>query len=173
MKALFVSDNHGDAAILTKIAAAFGDQVTAMFHCGDSNLAPTDPAMAPFVTVAGNTDWGLDYPNQVVQTVGDQRILVTHGHAQGVNQNLVALSQLAQQVGATIAAYGHTHQLACELDAQGILLLNPGSISQPRGEYDYLGGTFAVVEARPNRLRVKYYNRDLVDVGLDQQFRLG
>lgn len=171
MKALFVSDNHGDAAILTKIAAAFSDQVDAMFHCGDSNLAPNDPAMAPFVTVAGNTDWGLDYPARVVEAVGDQRILVTHGHAQGVNQNLLALSLLAQEDNATIAAYGHTHQLACELDDHGILLLNPGSISQPRGEYSYLDGTFAVIESRPDRLRVKYYNRDLVSVGLDQQFR--
>lgn len=40
MKALFVSDNHGDRAILQKIAARFSNEVDIMLHCGDSNLEP-------------------------------------------------------------------------------------------------------------------------------------
>ena len=53
MKALFVSDNHGDRAILQKIAARFSNEVDIMLHCGDSNLEPSDPVMQPFKTVIG------------------------------------------------------------------------------------------------------------------------
>ena len=65
MKILLVSDNHGDAAILEKIRASFGDQVAAMFHCGDSNLESTAPAMKDFQAVIGNTVWGLNYPEVI------------------------------------------------------------------------------------------------------------
>ncbi|WP_270635274.1 metallophosphoesterase family protein [Limosilactobacillus mucosae] len=48
MKALFVSDNHGDRAILQKIAARFGNEVDIMLHCGDSNLEPSESAKQHF-----------------------------------------------------------------------------------------------------------------------------
>ena len=40
-----------------------------------------------------------------------------------------------------------THQLGVEV-INGKLLLNPGSISYPRGKYTAIGGTFAIVERR-------------------------
>lgn len=157
MKALFISDNHGDAAILERVKEGLADQVDAMFHCGDSNLSPDDPALAGFQVV-------------VDQVVGDEHVFVTHGHLYGVNQSLLNLKLAAKEAGATVAAYGHTHQLACQV-VDGILLLNPGSISQPRGEYDYLGGTFAMVETTPEHFIVRYFNRDLVNVGLDKRLK--
>ena len=145
MKALFVSDNHGDRAILQKIAARFSNEVDIMLHCGDSNLEPSDPVMQPFKTVIGNTDWGLDYPQSRLAVADQERILPP-------------LMLLAKEQRATIAAYGHTHQLAVEFN-QGTLYLNPGSISQPRGQYQNIGGTLAIVMADSNKLDVQYYDR--------------
>ena len=169
MKALFISDNHGDAAILERVKEGLADQVDAMFHCGDSNLSPDDPALAGFQVVVGNTDWD-PFPRVVDHVVGDEHVFVTHGHLYGVNQSLLNLKLAAKEAGATVAAHGHTHQLACQV-VDGILLLNPGSISQPRGEYDYLGGTFAMVETTPEHFIVRYFNRDLVNVGLDKRLK--
>ncbi|MDO4856057.1 MAG: metallophosphoesterase [Limosilactobacillus gorillae] len=169
MKALFISDNHGDADILIKVKKAFEGQVNAMFHCGDSNLSPDDPALIGYQVVVGNTDWD-PFPRIVNQVVDGERVFVTHGHLYQVNHGLLKLKLAAEELGASVVAYGHTHQLACQV-VDGILLVNPGSISQPRGEYDYLGGTFATVETTPTSFIVRYYNRDLVCVGLDKRFK--
>ena len=163
MKILLVSDNHGDAAILEKIRASFGDQVAAMFHCGDSNLESTAPAMKDFQAVIGNTDWGLNYPEVISQLIDGEQVVVTHGHLYDVNQSLIGLLTLARQKQASLVAFGHTHQLGCEL-VKDTLFINPGSISQPRGQYAPLGGTFAIVDLTPSAYAVQYYDREMQPV---------
>ena len=163
MKLLFVSDNHGGAAILTRIKAQFGPAVAALFHCGDSNLPESDPAMAGYLTVIGNTDWGLNYLPVISRTLEKVKVVVTHGHEYQVNTTLTPLMLLAKEQAAAIMAFGHTHQLGCEV-IKGTLYLNPGSISQPRGQYAYLGGTFAVVEVTASAFNVQYYDRNLTPV---------
>lgn len=64
-----------------------------------------------------------------------------------------------QEQEADMVCYGHTHQLAVTVES-GMLMINPGSISLPRGQYAGLGGTFAVVELTANRFVIDYYNRD-------------
>ena len=41
----------------------------------------------------------------------------------------------------------------------GMLILNPGSISLPRGQYRGLGGTYAIIEADAKFVRVTYFTR--------------
>lgn len=168
MKILFVSDNHGDSQILSEIRKQFSSNVVAMFHCGDSNLNPDDQGMTNYHAVIGNTDWGLNYPKVVEKQIDDCHITVTHGHLYQVNFTLTPLKLLAKQTGADIVAFGHTHQLMVDYD-DGCLFLNPGSISQPRGKYTYIGGTFAIVDNLTNRYRVQFYNRHLEPVK-DLQF---
>lgn len=163
MKLLFVSDNHGDAAILKQISQHFGGQVAGMFHCGDSNLDATDPVMAPFQTVVGNTDWGPEYPTVISEQVGEVKVVVTHGHRYQVNTTLTPLILLGRQEQADVVAFGHTHQLGCQV-VNDTLLINPGSISQPRGQYAGLGGTLAVVDVLPDRFEVQYYDREMQPV---------
>ncbi|WP_251547171.1 YfcE family phosphodiesterase [Limosilactobacillus caecicola] len=160
MKVLFVSDNHGDEAILEQIRQTFGNQVSALFHCGDSNLASHQPGIQGYQTVIGNTDWGLDYPQVVTEQVDDQVVTVTHGHLYQVNMTLTPLLLLGQETHADIIAYGHTHQLAVTMEEQR-LFINPGSISFPRGTYTGIGGTFAIVDANSQRFIVQYYDRQM------------
>lgn len=158
MKALVISDNHGDRQILEQVVTAWQDKVDLMIHCGDSEIDEADPLMRNFTCVAGNNDWHLGYqPNQLV-TVGGQHFFVTHGHHYRVNFSLTPLMLKGAEAGADVVCYGHTHQLAATTD-RGMLLINPGSISLPRGQYASLRGTFAVVTASPDRFIVDYYNR--------------
>lgn len=160
MKILVVSDNHREEKILTEIVQKMGDQVDLMIHCGDSELAPDQEPMSNFKAVKGNNDYGLSYPNELVINAGQEQLYLTHGHLQRVNFSLTPLILTGQEKGASIVCYGHTHQLGAVYDHQ-MLIINPGSISFPRGEYAKLGGTFAIVDAQPERFIVDYYKREM------------
>ncbi|MDT6980942.1 metallophosphoesterase [Levilactobacillus zymae] len=154
---LVISDNHGDRTILETLSAQLA--VDATFHCGDSELAADDPWFNGVAAVRGNMDSDERFPLVLTPEVSGCRVLLTHGHHDGVNWDLTQLALHAQAVGAQATFYGHTHQLAVEMTAGG-LFLNPGSISQPRGEFRQLGGTCAVVTVTPDQWQVQYYTRD-------------
>ncbi|GEL13346.1 phosphodiesterase, MJ0936 family protein [Lapidilactobacillus concavus DSM 17758] len=158
MRALVVSDSHGDDAILQQLVARYQHQVDVMIHCGDSELSDQDPLRQQFLIVQGNMDFDQQFPLQIVTQVAGESVLIVHGHRVGVNMGLDRLSLLAQEQQAQFVCYGHTHQLACEF-VDGRLFLNPGSISQPRGEYIGLHGTYAIVESTPETINVQYYQR--------------
>ena len=160
MKILVVSDNHGDQQILFDIIDKYAHQVDLMVHCGDSELSPEQPPMTSFKAVRGNNDYGLDYPQQLSLTNGNERVLVVHGDRDQVNYSMTPLLLKGQAEGASLVCYGHTHQLAVSEDG-GILFINPGSISLPRGEYANIGGTFAIVNTNQRSWQVDYYNRNL------------
>lgn len=160
MKLLVVSDNHREEKILTEIVQKMRDQVDLMIHCGDSELAPNREPMSNFKAVKGNNDYGLSYPNELVINAGQEQLYITHGHLQRVNFSLTPLMLTGQEKGASIVSYGHTHQLGAVYDHQ-MLIINPGSISFPRGEYAKFGGTFAIIDAQPERFIVDYYNRQM------------
>ena len=160
MKILVVSDNHREEKILTEIVQKMGDQVDLMIHCGDSELAPDQEPMSNFKAVKGNNDYGLLYPNELVVNAGQEQVYITHGHLQRVNFSLTPLMLTGQEKNASIVCYGHTHQLGAVYDHR-MLIINPGSISFPRGEYAKIGGTFAIVNAQPERFIVDYYNRQM------------
>ena len=160
MKILVVSDNHREEKILTEIVQKMGDQVDLMIHCGDSELAHDQEPMSNFKAVKGNNDYGLSYPNELVINAGQEQLYLTHGHLQRVNFSLTPLILTGQEKGASIVCYGHTNQLGAVYDHQ-MLIINPGSISFPRGEYAKVGGTFAIIDAQPERFIVDYYNREM------------
>jgi putative phosphoesterase len=79
-----------------------------------------------------------------------------HGHLEGVGEGLGGILAAAEAVSAGLVLFGHTHKAFFE-EYRGILALNPGSISRPRGR-DY--PTFAVVEVPEEKERwyeVQFY----------------
>ena len=158
MRFVVVSDSHGDRDILVQLVAQYQDQPVTMLHCGDSELTTDDPLFNQMTVVQGNMDFNGQFPAQVVVPVANERIFLTHGHLYGVNGDLMRLLLAAQESQANLAFYGHTHQLACEMH-EGVLLLNPGSIAQPRGQFRDLKGTYAVVDVTPDQYQIQYYNR--------------
>jgi uncharacterized protein len=130
-KVLIVSDSHGLTTELLQIKEKHKSEVDVMIHCGDSELQTKDSALEGFVVVRGNCDFDEQFPVEIIQSVGTNRIMVTHGHHYHVKTSLTSLSYRAEELHANIVCFGHSHILGAEW-MNGILFLNPGSLRLPR-----------------------------------------
>ncbi|MCI1922750.1 MAG: metallophosphoesterase [Lentilactobacillus buchneri] len=157
MKILVISDNHGDRQIISDLMTHYDGEVDGFFHCGDSEFDSNDPLVSKMHIVRGNMDHAA-FAEDEISKIDGETILLTHGHLHGVNSGLLTLELFARSKEANIVLFGHTHQLGVTQD-QGILFVNPGSISLPRGQYAYIGGTYAIVSSKNNKLVVQYYDR--------------
>jgi uncharacterized protein len=135
-----VSDTHGDFRNVGKARAQLG-RLDWLLHAGD-HLADAGRVAASLGVdrsnvraVVGNCDYPTNQPLQTILTVGGIKILMTHGHTHGVKDDLQRVFVLGQAVQARIVIFGHTH-IPLTLEQEGILLLNPGSLSLPRFDDD-------------------------------------
>lgn len=157
MKVLVVSDSHGDREVLVDLKEHYKGKVAKMFHCGDSELEATDELWESFVVVGGNMDDDSRYPLTQVVTIGENRFFMTHGHYHNIKFTMRPLIEAAKQAEAQFAFFGHSHQLGVE-KRENMLLLNPGSISQPRGRHNIK--TYAIVDIQQSAVVVTYYDRN-------------
>lgn len=102
-----------------------------IFHLGDyaddaQELRNIFPRI-PFASVKGNCDFYSDEPTDLLLTLEDTKLFLTHGHRYGVKMDLLRLKYSAIEQGARIALFGHTH---CPFfsDQDGVILFNPGSV---------------------------------------------
>ncbi|PTM58223.1 metallophosphoesterase family protein [Desmospora activa] len=151
MRILIVSDSHGEEALLNRIVKR--EEADHVIHCGDFC---TDQSRLPAVSltvVRGNCDWE-PVPEEQQWDGGAWRFFVVHGHRHHVNSSLLSLRYRAEKVGATIACFGHSHYPLCE-QSGNILLINPGSITQPRG---FAVPTYTVLEdVDESRVSIRYF----------------
>ncbi|MFD1927239.1 metallophosphoesterase [Sporosarcina siberiensis] len=129
MKIIVMSDSHGDKETVKAVSLQSGDKY---FHCGDSELAYTDPVFLEMHKVRGNCDFDADFPAKLVVPVGDKKVLTVHGHEHGVKESLTRLYYSAKENNADIVLFGHSHLYGAEM-IDGVLFVNPGSTMQPRG----------------------------------------
>lgn len=126
------ADSHGDHEALDDLLERMG-ALDAVCFLGDVErdaehlrlrLAAM-PNQPPLYAVRGNNDVfsTCTLPWEMLIELGGKRIYMTHGHRLS---GLMGLAYKAQECGAQIALFGHTHRALCET-AQGVLLLNPGS----------------------------------------------
>lgn len=151
--AVVVSDNHGDQLILTDLYSIYKDQATLFLHCGDSEADRSDSNWHNMVTVKGNMDHS-EFPLSRMIEVEQDRILLTHGHKQRVKVGLNQLMEEGKEQGATIILFGHSHIPYCERQ-DGLLLLNPGSISLPKGPHPK---SYALLSVTPDQFEIRFYN---------------
>lgn len=157
MKYLIVSDNHGDRGIIERLFTRYQDEVDEIIHCGDSELPANDPLWQGVHVVTGNCDYDRGYQPWLTFQTPNDRILVTHGHLYDVRFGLHRLSLKALEEKADLVFFGHTHMLGCEKVGH-TLFLNPGSISQPRG--NILEKSYCIVESTKDAWKVQYYRAD-------------
>ncbi|KGP73860.1 metallophosphoesterase [Pontibacillus yanchengensis] len=131
-KVLIISDSHGLSDEVQKIKDRHSDEVDGMIHCGDSELPFDDNAMDQFQKVQGNCDMDERYQEELDFTIGDLTFFVTHGHLFRVKSTLMPLSYRADELGAQVICFGHSHTAGVEM-VDGKLFINPGSIRLPRG----------------------------------------
>lgn len=145
IKLLVISDTHGDTSLAEKVLEKHQD-ADIVVHLGDylrdaERLHELYPEIR-FEVVCGNCDYvGGDIPMEKLLELEGQRVLLTHGHRYSVKWGIERLRAKAHYENIQLLLFGHTHICHTEY-GPGYILLNPGSISEPRGSNK---GTYAVV----------------------------
>lgn len=132
-----LSDTHRNLRAVDRAFRFFvTHDVKLVFHLGDvcSDIIGKDIEYdMTVICVAGNVDGAADYPHEAVVPVDGVNFFLTHGHALGVSYSLAELVAKAREKDCQVALYGHTH-LPFNARENGILVINPGSAAQPRGD---------------------------------------
>lgn len=167
-KVLVISDSHGLTKELEVLRERHIDEVDLMIHCGDSELMPDDKSISGYLTVLGNCDFS-GYPLETESEIAGRKIFVTHGHRYSVKTSLMNLKYKAEEVGADIACFGHSHVLGAEVIGK-TLFLNPGSIRLPR---ERLEKTYVILDLLDDKIKMSVYEfsgRKLTE--LNREFNL-
>lgn len=177
-KVLVISDSHGYSWLLRKIMEEFNG-CDALLFCGDGikdllqnleeafldeNFAKYIPPVIAFVQ--GNNDDNsysfynaidkqittINVPAKQFINIAGTNVMLTHGHLYSLFDNGQELIEDAKVSNAQVILFGHTH-IGCAIDNGKTLLLNPGSISRPRG----CPASFAMLEFKKGKKLPYYY----------------
>ena len=133
MKVLIVSDTHGKDENLE--AAVYKEApFDLLIHCGDvegREIFTEALVDCPCCMVSGNNDFFTDLPREEQIELCGKRILVTHGHYYGVSMGHEEIVEKTKAKDCQAVIYGHTHRPVVE-EEDGILVINPGSLTFPR-----------------------------------------
>lgn len=156
VKIVVFSDSHGDSDGMVSVLSKYHSDAEYVLHLGDGNsdlerISSRFPRMAT-VGVLGNCDWGFlgsEADKQRVLDIEGVRIFICHGHRYGVRGGTDALIYAAEERNADIVLYGHTHcskyTSVTRFDGKILHVMNPGSISRPRGGEVY-GKSYGLIE---------------------------
>ena len=127
-----LSDNHGDwPPHITESLVG----VDAIIHAGDIGpykLVLDMEAIAPTTVVLGNTDGDMPINESAVVTLDGKKFFVQH--IVDPHRLQASLRERLKRIEPDVVVFGHTHMPFCET-LGGVLFLNPGSVTQPRGDY--------------------------------------
>ena len=165
VRALVLSDSHFYRSVVSAIISEHKD-VDILIFCGDGigdiieNAADLPPLVA---FVRGNNDPGtypfafgehfeyLKVPRSILFSIADVPVLLTHGDSfsffDPVGDSVIA----ARMEGASVVLSGHTHR-SLFAKKNGILCINPGSVSRPRG----CPASFAILDFERGRAFPSY-----------------
>lgn len=142
-----VSDSHQSPFWMERfIERANRERYDAVFHLGDGEGETKQMKKKlhmPLLAVAGNCDTFMKLPGELVTDFEGVRIFAAHGHKYDVKWELDTLSYRAEELGAKVALYGHTHTPAAEYWG-GVLMVNPGALMRGRYAELFIEGGKAV-----------------------------
>ena len=140
MKILVFSDSHNNLSLIKKAIERHSEDTDLILHLGDcvsdsKIFEELCPAIAN-INIFGNCDYfscGFKaYDEKILELWNTgHSAFVTHGHNYCVNKTTDILFHKAKISKCSIAFYGHTH-IAEIKERNGIILMNPGSSSNPR-----------------------------------------
>lgn len=143
------SDSHGKSGDMIKLVS--DGRPDAVIHAGDyasDARAVEQKTGIMCYAVKGNCDY-FDSEQELREiSIMGQKILITHGDRYAAKYSYDRLFYLGQEHEVKVVIFGHTHEAYCEY-MDGIWLVNPGSISLPRGGIpsyaELIVGEFGVV----------------------------
>ncbi|EHR34070.1 metallophosphoesterase family protein [Helcococcus kunzii] len=154
MKILVLSDTHGNNNPFIRQLKNHED-AELIIHLGDmvedaKEIQKYAPCMVK--VVRGNNDYYSDNTqwHELIRVKG-HKILLTHGHLEGVSYGIDKLVQKAKQSDVEMVMYGHTHRYDYR-EVDGITVLNPGSAGYDRGgEYE----SFVILNVTEEKIDVE------------------
>ena len=134
MKVAVFSDTHGVTIPMVRAVRKF--EPDALVHLGDydrdASVLLREFRELPLYNVSGNCDWEPLAPNVRIVSFGPVRAFLTHGHLYHVDYGRVdSLVYAAQEAGAQLALFGHTH-IPLQEDLGGVKVVNPGTAGKGR-----------------------------------------
>lgn len=129
MRAVVFSDTHSNTALMVEAVKRFRPDL--LIHLGDyvrdTTVLKYEFPEIPLYSVRGNCDIGVDAPDIDIVQMGQVKVFITHGHLYNVKyDHSYTLAYAAQERGASIALFGHTHEPLNE-ELGSLRLINPGS----------------------------------------------
>ena len=146
MRAAVFSDTHSNTALMLKKIRQVSPDV--VIHLGDyerdADKIRAEFPEIPLFSVCGNCDIVHTMPETDIVPLGPVKAFITHGHLYSVDWGrLDSLVYAAQEKGAKIALFGHTHNAVYE-EIGGVKVVNPGTA----GKGSCL--TYALIEVMDN-----------------------
>ncbi len=132
MKVLICSDTHRKHDNYMKLLEKEGP-FDFLIHCGDTEGGEyliSEAAGCQCEIVMGNNDFFSSLPREALFDLCGRKVWVTHGHNYYVSLDTAIIKEEAVLRGASVVMFGHTHKPLIE--EEGILCINPGSLSYPR-----------------------------------------
>ncbi|MCI8492515.1 YfcE family phosphodiesterase [Anaerotruncus colihominis] len=148
---IVVSDTHRDYKSLERLVLMHEKTAGLFIHLGDGaqELAAVkkEYPSVNWLQTPGNCDYTGNAALAGCFTCKKAHIFYTHGHIYYVKYELNALLAAGQEVGANVILYGHTHIPYVKYE-NGVYLMNPGSLGQPRGN----GRTYGVLDVSDSEI---------------------
>ncbi|MDD3416525.1 MAG: metallophosphoesterase [Lachnospiraceae bacterium] len=135
MKILIISDSHRKNENIEEVLNK-EKPIDFLIHCGDaegSEYVIGAMAECPMEIVLGNNDFFSNLSKEREFQLGKYHIWLTHGHYYYVSMGVETIMEEARAKGVDVVIFGHTHKPLIE-QRDGVIALNPGSISYPRQE---------------------------------------
>ena len=134
MRVAVFSDTHG---VTSPMVRAVRDTMPdALVHLGDyerdAEVLLREFPDIPLYHVCGNCDYAAKAPTRLTVQFWPVTAFLTHGHLYHVDYGRVdSLVYAAQEAGAQLALYGHTHS-ALHQNVGGVKVVNPGTAGKGR-----------------------------------------
>lgn len=151
MRIGITGDTHGDMQAVRRVLQAV-PPVSRWMHTGDYARDANWLLQAsglPVTRVCGNCDsWSHRAKVDEYLEIEDVKIWLTHGNRYLRRGGVQELAWWGLKLGVQVVVFGHTHLPLVET-IQGILLVNPGSPSLPRGGFQPSFGILELQRGQP------------------------
>ncbi|AOY75835.1 YfcE family phosphodiesterase [Clostridium formicaceticum] len=136
MKIAVLGDSHGQTKNIDWAMESIATKgVDYIIHTGDNfddMRYIVESSDIKTIGVRGNYDTQPEGKDELLEILGEKKLFVTHGHRYGVKYGLEKIFYRGKELEADIVIFGHSHVPHYSIEEE-MILLNPGSISIPRG----------------------------------------
>jgi len=168
-KIAIISDTHGFNDYVLKMLE-YEKNIDFLIHLGDNiqdyNELCNKMKGLKSLYIIGNHDMEWLEPKEALIKIGNIKIYATHGDKFNIKLGIDDLLKKGKSLDANIILYGHSHIQKC-IKKDGILIINPGSISEPREKNCLFSYTILTITDEEIIVESKWANYDSKGIGLE------